>query len=91
MDIAWSDVPDPWSARPAPGHAYLDTLEPGTRFAVDGKAGTLVRVGSCSCKVQYDGSTLVEVAGKSFARPLTPVEIAPRTEVIVLDSLPETL
>ena len=72
--------------RPAPGTVYLETLNPGERFDSGGRQGTVVRQGLTSVTVQWDGRETVEIAGKTFSRPLAPVGIALRSEVVSLSS-----
>jgi hypothetical protein len=60
---------------------YLETLEEGERFTSGERAGTLIRKGNSGAVVQWDGRETVEIAGKSFQRPLAPVTIALRCEV----------
>lgn len=77
---------------PAPGTVYLETLEEGDRFTSGGRPGTLQRLGASGAVVQWDGRETVEVAGRTFQRPLAPVTIALRCEVVrLLKPLPDTL
>lgn len=64
------------------GTVFLEDLPPGERFILGERRGTVLHVGSSGVMVRYDGRTEVEVNGAKFTRPITPQQLARRTEVM---------